>query len=305
MWFNKYIGVNQEDLNEENIAQPGERSSLSLIDSQPSIWNKYGKKKGEHYPVVSIEESSKERNKKLETILGIKIHTISKENQAENLAHSIHAVLTEIGYIHKMSRDFEYYGSFIVKRQPPPVFVYIGSLNDGTLFGIVMNENGEIQERYFNPSCSSIHVENLWERILTDYDFRGAILSVILFGDLYDIAVKNKCPVLGLGCNLSQLWDEEITQFLNSELEYESLGFTESVVSKHSGQRSSSPSFCVINQFNGNKYPSIFSNIPNKFVWNIAKDRLHLMSPCSGEKIVSHNIQDMSPINIAEIIINI
>lgn len=280
--------------------------SLSIVESQPTIWNKYRKSKTKNHPIFATLGFNQERNNKISEILGIKIINFTKEKQIFNLARSLHDEFTSIGHINLMARNYEYAGTFSNKRQPEPVFVYMGSFEDDTIFAVVLNEAGESRKTYVEKSIHPDNVQKLWENVLNDFDFRSGIQSVVLFGKFYEKAIQHKCPVLENGGELSTLWDEDFNNFYYSEIQYEVLGFTNALKLGNEDERASStPSFCVIDQFNGEKRASPFSKIlQNDLVWYLQDKSLLLFSPKNGMVVQKHNIIDVSPINIAEIIVN-
>ena len=279
--------------------------SLSIVESQPTIWNKYGKTKTENYPILTTLGINQERNNKVTEILGVKVINFTKNEQIYNLARSIHDEFSAIGHINLMARNYEYAGTFSNKRQPQPVFVYMGSFEDDSIFAVVLNEVGESRKTYVGKSINPDNVRKLWEGILNDFDFRSGIQSVVLFGKFYEKAIQHKCPVLENGGDLSTLWDNDLNNFYYSEIQYEELGFTNALKKcSEEATFSSTPSFCVVDRFNGEKRACPFSKIRNELVCHLQEKSLSLISPKNGMAVQKHNIIDVSPINIAEIIVN-
>lgn len=285
--------------NEDYEKKKNERKPL-IRSVQPSLWNTEGIKITT--PIVTEKKALTPMMIVLKNIIKVNISLIDNYKASYQKALSIHKRLTQYRFICSMAQSYRDWGmptSFYNKSRP--LFVYMGSVEDGQIFGVVLDEIGNPLGTYFENSMSPTNVNKLWSTILSLYDKNGAIQSVILFDNFYTATKeKNRLPN---GGSLREIWDKDLETFYNSEVTYEYLGFTENLSKDNFALvKSSMPSFACINRFDGNMRPNMFYDEKNNFIWNIDDDRLLLVRTSTGEALKTYSITNKSTQQIARLI---
>ena len=285
--------------NEEYEKKKNERKPL-IRSAQPSLWNTEGIKITT--PIVTEKKTLTPMMIELKNIIKVNISLIDNYKASHQKALSIHKRLTQYRFINSMAQSYREWGaptSFYSKSRA--LFVYMGSVEDGKIFGVVLDEIGNPLGTYFESSMTPTNVSKLWSTILSLYDKNGAIQSVILFDNFYT-STKEKDRLTN-GASLREIWDHDLETFYKSEVNYEYLGFTENLSKDNFALvKSSMPSFACINRFDGTMHPNMFYDEKNNFVWNIDDDQIVLVRTSTGEPIKKYAISNKSAEQIARLI---
>ena len=267
---------------------------------QPSPWNTEGIKITT--PIVTEKKALTEQMIDLKKLIKVDISLIDNYKASYQKALSVHRRLTQYKFIRSMAqsyREWKVPTSFYNKSRP--LFVYMGSVKDGQIFGVILDEIGNALGTYFETCMSPTNVNKLWSTILSLYDNNGSIQSVILFDNFY--TASNVTDRLSNGDSLREIWDKDLDTFYNSEITYEYLGFTENLGSDNFAiVKSSMPSFACINRFDGKMRPNMFYDEKNNFVWNIDDDHIALIRTSTGETLKKYSITNKSGQQIAKLI---
>lgn len=285
--------------NEEYEKKKNEQRPL-IRSVQPSLWNTEGIKITT--PIVTEKKTLTPKMMDLKNLIKGNISLIDNYKASHQKALSIHKRLTDYKFICTMAQSYREWGmpsSFYSKSRP--LFVYMGSLEDGQIFSVVLDEIGNPIGTYFENNMAPDNVNKLWNTILSLYDKNGVIQSVILFDNFYT-STKEKDRLTN-GASLREIWDHDLETFYKSEVNYDYLGFTENLSGDNFALiKSSMPSFACINRFDGTMHPNMFYNEKNKFVWNIDDDQIVLVRTSTGEPIKKYAISNKSAEQIARLI---
>ena len=300
-WF----GLKDEDDNEGKTQETKQDKSRT---EQPAIWDKMPKNMKIKYPIITTghwQNTYVNRMKNLEKMLRVRIHKYDKYNSSLNKAKGIHERMHANHMISRMVSNYNQLSTLSLNySRPKPVFIYVGSFYDGTIYGVVLDKDGQNEATYYSKSAAPRHVEKLWNDILCGFDWGGAIQCVVLMDEFYKIAKKNFCPVLEEGNNLLEVWDNDLNQMKNGEVNYEALGFCKGMFEEvPSTKRYSSAGFCCINTFDKNMRPHIYYGYDSGLVWHINDTHLMLVRPKTGEIWEKYSIRGKNEEFIAEKII--
>ncbi len=216
-----------------------------------------------------------------------------------------------------------------VKRQPNPLFVYIGA-DTNSLVATIFEETGE-PEYYWEDDYCSKHtyteeigsgniteaIERLWGKIITEQDFRNNIMYVMLYGYRFrDLAFDFGCPMVKETENFCNVWDENHKNLRFNEEDYEIMGFTPNVMCKETESvfnRSSIPGFNLVcdtyspqgvpSKYNCTyKIPSI--NYPEKgdLAIYVDDESITLLQFPEADTIESYTFSDFHTIDPARIV---
>jgi len=272
-----------------------------LHSQQPKVWNPNGITIST--PIL-VDPSSEVKS--LENLIDVKIHTLDNYKSAFNKSLSIHERYRHYKIIQCMSqtyRDWKTPTTTFKQRTNRPLFIYMGTVDDGQIFGCVLDEGGNCMGSYFEPSMNKDNVAKLWGTLISLYDRNGSIQSVTLFDSFY-IASQEK-DRLPNGASLREIWNKELETFFFSEVSYEHLGFTKNLYNQdYAIIRSSMPSFACLNRFDGQLRANKFYKEKGNFVWYIHEGMLELVRTATGESLKKVDITNKSSEQIARIIVD-